>query len=1286
MKKRAEKIKSLREQIQRHDHLYYNLDQPEVTDQEYDRLFGELKDLEARYPELISQDSPTQKMPGQALDKFAKRAHSSLMLSLQNSYSKKEIEEFYQRALALLNQAQGSEKAAHPAVQPTKASPKIVTPAKGLEKQALAEQKAKGFQTSLKQASTSPLKALKKQALSQPKEGGQNLKDTQTNPPFEQKAPLLSHLLDPRFDEGPLQELVCFVEPKLDGTAIELIYKNGLLSQALTRGDGKTGEDITANVKTIRGLPLSLQVFDLKNKAGEQAPDQREPSKTNTLNGPLNEIIKGRKQSSALTTGDDKVKKTSDPSQKDQSQDLSGGQSGSSKQRPEILEFRGEILIAKKDFERINREREEAGLAVFANPRNLSAGSLRQLDPKVTAQRPLFCVIHSPGQMKDPQIKTQEEFIRSLSLLRLPSFSSLKIESLKKETLEPKDSVAEQKGLKAPAPQPLAEKKASPKKAFEPEKKQALKGGLASVSKALCRVTRSLKEILDYYDELQALRPRLPFEIDGMVIKINRFDLQKKIGQTARHPRWALAGKFPSEEKITQIQDIRVQVGRTGVVTPVAVFKPVSLGGVTIRQASLHNFKDMARKDIRKGDFVLIHRAGDVIPEVIKALKEMRPGSHKATQKLKETRGKKKALPSEKPTQPRLDNGKNQAKQAGQTQDKPVLPNSPPSAFPQKGDQPNMANDRLMSPRSPLSDGPQIKEKSNLAAPQKKLDSAKASPESKKTARKELNKTMPLEGQNLQKAFQAPRHCPECQTGLKEQGDYLVCPNSNCPAVLLSRWTHFVSKKAMNIELLGFKSLKKFSSWGWLKSYADIYALQEKPLEAKEGFGEKSKKLLTQSLEKSKKTELARLIFGIGIPLIGEEGARKISEKIYSLYKQKILAQNPTAPQPQTTADGSKNNPLEAAPFENKTTALAKKATQAQNPTAPQPQTTADGSKNNPLEARPFENKTTALAKKATQAQNPTAPQPQTTADGSKNNPLEARPFENKTTALAKKAPQDQNPTAPQPQTTADGSKNNPLEARPFENKTTALVKKATQDQNPTAPQPQTTADGSKNNPLEAAPFENKTTALAKKNPQDQNPTQKNTAGSALKNLNLQQPQKTASQNTKSSLQDKNKRKPNPLPQIKNKPSAQGQKEPSPWDLKTALELIQRISQEELEKIEDIGPLAASSFKKAFESQKLKEDWIQLSERGLYFTKQLKTKKEAVLKNLQWVITGVLPQPREQVQKKIEALGGRVSQQVSRKTNFLLAGENPGSKIEKARQLKIPILNWEDFLNKTNKP
>ena len=538
MKSIQKKIEKLRKQIQIQDHLYYNLDKPQISDRDYDRLYQELQDLEEKHPSLIAPDSPTQRVPGEALPHFEKQEHRQKMLSLQNTYSKEEVEEFFERCLKLL------------------------------------EVKSCEF----------------------------------------------------------------FLEPKLDGVAVELIYEKGILKKALTRGNGVLGEDVTENVKTIKSIPLALKAV---------------------------------------------------------------------KNPPSIFEVRGEVMIFKTDFEKMNKEREELGESLFANPRNAAAGTLRQLNPKVAAQRSLRFFAHGKGELQGLTLKSQKEFIKLLGKVSIPS---LKFANT---------------SLKYPC---------------------------------VLKVSKKLKEILKYYEKIEKLRHKFPFDIDGIVIKVNSFLYQENLGVVARHPRWASAGKFEPEMNQTRIKDIILQVGRTGVVTPVAVMDPVEVGGVIIRQASLHNFKELKRKGIYKGAWVEIHRAGDVIPEVIRVIVE-------------------------------------------------------------KG--------------------------------QKKL-----------------------------KAFKIPSECPSCGKTLKEDGEYLRCVNTSCSSMRERALIHFASKGCMDIEFLGEKSIKKFYEWGWLKSFSSFYTLGKHPIEEQEGFGKKSRELLEKSLEKSKKTTLAKFLFSLGIPHLGEQTAQKLSEVV----------------------------------------------------------------------------------------------------------------------------------------------------------------------------------------------------------------------------------------------------------------------------------------------------------------------------------------------------------------------------------------------------------------------
>ncbi len=400
------KILKLQKQIEHHNYLYHSLDRPELTDYEFDQLFQKLIDLESKNPELISENSPTQRVGGKALDFFTKVDHREPMLSLQNSYSEDEIVAFHERI--------------------------------------------------------------------------------------------------ENFLKGQGENITYFCEPKFDGLAVELVYENGLLTSAITRGDGVTGEQILSNIKTISSIPLSLS--------------------------------------------SDKL-------------DI-----------PSIFEVRGEVVILKKDFLKLNQLIEEQGKSPFANPRNAAAGSLRQLDPKVTAKRPLKFLAYAPGRIQDLAISSQKEFFEIIRHFRIPNAMDL----------------------------------------------------TANLNTEIYNCYKDIKEAVHFYNKLEKLRPSLPFEIDGAVIKVNEFSIQDILGKVARSPRWATAGKFKPQQAQTVIENIEIQVGRTGVFTPVAIMRPVKVGGVTISNATLHNQDEIDRKDVRINDHVIIQRAGDVIPEVVEVLASKR--------------------------------------------------------------------------------------------------------------------------------------------------------------------------------------------------------------------------------------------------------------------------------------------------------------------------------------------------------------------------------------------------------------------------------------------------------------------------------------------------------------------------------------------------------------------------------------------------------------------------------------------------------------------------------------
>ena len=407
----AARAQVLREQLDAHNHSYYVLDAPTVPDAEYDRMFRELQALEAQYPELVTADTPTQRVGGKVLDELHAVAHRVPMLSIQ---TETDIE--HSGAVNFDNRVR-----------------------KELE---LAE-------------------------------------------------------------DAPSVEYTA--ELKFDGLAISLRYEHGVLVQAATRGDGATGEDVTANVRTIRGIPLRLRTAHL----------------------------------------------------------------------PDVIEVRGEIYITRSDFEALNAAQDVAGDKRFVNPRNAAAGCIRQLDSKITARRPLSFFAYGVGE-----IGTVND-----SFKVLPQRHS-----------EMLDTFAEW--------------------GFPVNKDRAVVSGADG--------------LIAYHRRIGEQRNALPFDIDGVVYKVNSLALQQQLGFRSREPRWAVAHKYPAQEELTEVLEIEVQVGRTGAITPVARLKPVFVGGVTVTNATLHNEDEVRRKDIHIGDTVVVRRAGDVIPEVVRALIERRPPDARA--------------------------------------------------------------------------------------------------------------------------------------------------------------------------------------------------------------------------------------------------------------------------------------------------------------------------------------------------------------------------------------------------------------------------------------------------------------------------------------------------------------------------------------------------------------------------------------------------------------------------------------------------------------------------------
>jgi len=395
------RAKQLREAIEYHNYRYYGLDEPEISDAEYDRMMRELEKLEAEFPELRDANSPTQRVGAPPLEEFETVTHTIPMLSLANGQNEIEVSEFDQRVRRFL---------------------------------------------------------------------------------------------------GTDGDIAYVAEPKLDGLAVELVYERGNLVVGSTRGDGVNGENITQNLRTIRSIPLSLM--------GKEVPV------------------------------------------------------------PERLEVRGEVYMEIERFRELNKKREASGEPLFANPRNAAAGSLRQLDPAITASRPLNIFFYGMGGISGFTFKTHSEFLETLP------YWGLRVNPVTKRC-------------------------------------------------------RDIDEAIEYYDNIAGEREMLPYEIDGVVIKVDDLNLQSRLGVISRNPRWALAYKFRPKQETTKVLDIIPQVGRTGAITPVAVLEPVRVGGIEISRATLHNQDDIDKKDVRIGDTVIVQRAGDVIPEVVKVMESRRTGAER---------------------------------------------------------------------------------------------------------------------------------------------------------------------------------------------------------------------------------------------------------------------------------------------------------------------------------------------------------------------------------------------------------------------------------------------------------------------------------------------------------------------------------------------------------------------------------------------------------------------------------------------------------------------------------
>lgn len=552
----AQRIQALRAELDEHNYRYYVLDEPSVPDAEYDRLFRELQVLEAEHPELVTPDSPTQRVGGEALSAFGEVRHEVPMLSLGNAFEEEDLLAFDRSVQSGLGLSGGD-----------------------------------------------------------------------------------------LFGGGAAVEYSC--EPKLDGLAVSLLYRNGVLERGATRGDGTTGEDISANVRTIRNVPLKLK--------GEGWP--------------------------------------------------------------QVLEVRGEVYMPKAGFEELNARQAESGGKTFANPRNAAAGSLRQLDPKITASRPLEFCCYGIGQVSAELAPTQVGML------------------------------------------------------------ERLKGWGIPISREL-RLAKGVEACLDYYRDIGQRRMALPYDIDGVVFKVNTLEDQQQLGFRARTPHWAIAHKFPAQEELTELLDVEFQVGRTGAVTPVARLKPVKVAGVTVANATLHNMDEVARLGLMIGDTVIIRRAGDVIPQVMQVVAERRPAD---------------ARPVHVPEQ------------------------------------------------------------------------------------------CPVCGSAVERTQLVKRAKGKATTS--EGSVYRCVGRLACGAQLKQAIIHFASRRAMDIDGLGDKIVEQLVDTGLVASPADLYTLTYEQVVELEGFADLSTRNLLAAIQDSAKPTLARFIFALGIPDVGEETAKLLARALGSLKR-----------------------------------------------------------------------------------------------------------------------------------------------------------------------------------------------------------------------------------------------------------------------------------------------------------------------------------------------------------------------------------------------------------------
>jgi DNA ligase (NAD+) len=642
-----QRLKELRDAIRHHEERYYIRNEPEISDEEFDRLLHELERLEAEHPDLVTADSPTQRVAGRPIEGFPTVEHLVPMLSLDNAYNEDELRAFDERVRRALRATAGPKG---PALRPEPEGPALRPEAEG---------------PALRPEPEGP--ALR------PEPEGPALRPEPEGPARRSETDVGRVLSDP--------PTVAYVaELKIDGLSIALTYEGGSLRRGATRGDGARGEDVTANVRTIRAIPLSL----------------KNPSTGSGLVVPAGRI-----------------------------------------------EARGEVYLPRASFERINRELEEAGEPLFQNPRNTAAGTMRNLDPSLVSKRGLGAFVYQLVGDGPPE---GGRHARTGAGHHILSHA---------ETLE------------------------------------AMAAWGLPVERHWRRCA-NIDEVVAFCNEWAEKRRTLEFETDGVVVKVDDLALRDTLGSTAKFPRWATAFKFPAQQASTKLLRIDTNVGRTGAVTPFAVLEPVFLAGSTISMATLHNAEDIARKDIREGDTVVIEKAGDVIPKVVA----------------------------------------------------PMLSLRPPDAVP----------------------------------------------------------------------WVMPTRCKECGSHLYRDEEEVVwrCTNPSCPAVIRRSMEHFASRTAMNIEGLGASLVDQLIEQKLVSDYADLYQLTAEKLEnlvvaPKEPRSERAvpRKLgkvgrnVVQQIAESRKNDVSRLIYALGIRHVGEKAAATLARHFRSLDRvmSATVEQLQTAPE-----------------------------------------------------------------------------------------------------------------------------------------------------------------------------------------------------------------------------------------------------------------------------------------------------------------------------------------------------------------------------------------------------